>query len=173
MSTFKTSLFDLDSTTEAIPATKARKNGYDIPQIKLSYVSTPTVRRAKSVRSSDDIIKAFRASYEDGEIEYREHIKVAYLNQRNAIIGIQEVGSGTDTASLCDIKALFAGAILCRAASIILCHNHPSGALTASIADDKLTRNVKQGAELFNMRLLDHIILTEESFYSYNDNGRL
>ncbi len=170
---FPSTLFDLDFSADAMPATKARKNGYDIPQIKLSYVSTPTVRHAKSVMNSRDIIKAFRDSYEDGEIEYREHIKVAYLNARNAIIGIQEIGVGSDTSSLCDIKALFAGAILCRATSMILCHNHPSGTLTASAADDNLTRKVKDGAKLLDMKLHDHIILTEESHYSYNDNGRL
>ena len=164
---FATSLFDFDFSSE--PASKP----YDIPQVRLSYASTPQIRSSKTVKSSDDLIQAFRDSYEDGEIEYREHFKCAYMNHANKIIGIQEIGIGSAEMVVTDLKAIFTGALLCRASTIAVCHNHPSGTLRPSAQDDNLTRKIKEAAKFLDFRFLDHIILTEDSYYSYADNGKL
>lgn len=166
-------LFDFDFSGEKAAVSVAEPREYEIPQIKLSYVSSPKIRASETISTSDALRDAFRASYEDGMIEYREEIKVAYLSRSNKIIGIQTVGIGSDSASICDCKAVYVGALLCRANGIALCHNHPSGTLRPSIPDDKLTREIKEGANLLGLTFLDHLILTEDGCYSYHDEGRL
>ena len=83
------------------------------------------------------------------------------------------VGKGTTDASLVDVRHVLREAILRKASRIILCHNHPSGTLHPSTHDDRLTRQVQEAAKLFNISLLDHIIFTDNGYYSYADEGRL
>ena len=144
---------------------------YAIPQIKLTYVSD--CKPKEKTRCSSESAKMFRQFFDDGEIDYRESFKVMFLNRANRILGIQNISDGATDMCIVDKKMVFSAALLSNATSIILCHNHPSGNLTPSIHDDKLTDQIKNGAELLGMKVLDHIILTRESFYSYCDNGKI
>lgn len=153
--------------------TAPKTTGYDIPQIKLSYVRERRMTYAYSVTGSDTFASIFRPFYDTGEMDFHEVIFVAYVNRANKVIGVQRIGTGTESASVCDVKALFAGAILCRASGFALCHNHPSGGLRPSEADIKLTREIKQIATFHNLRFLDHLILTAEKHYSFHDNGMM
>lgn len=72
-----------------------------------------------------------------------------------------------------DTRLLFSAALLCRASSIIIAHNHPSGALSPSTADSAITRRIQQGGEMLSIKVLDHIILTPEDHYSFAENGGL
>lgn len=145
---------------------------YNIPTIKLSYVNDSPIQ-ASAIRNSKDSAKIFRESFEPGEIEMQEYFKVLYLNKRNKILGIHTISMGSSDATLVDMKILFSGALLAKAAAIIVCHNHPSGELRPSIQDDKLTHQIREGCKLLDIKLLDHIILTSSYFYSYNDESRL
>lgn len=145
---------------------------YKIPQVKLTYVSDNTEVYEPVTRSSQ-IAKIFREKWEDGELEYRESIKVAYLNRRNRVLGVMTVAQGGTSACISDIKLILTGALLANASGIILCHNHPSNSLQPSTQDDELTKEVKKGAIAVGLKLLDHIILTKDGFYSYQDIGRL
>ena len=80
---------------------------------------------------------------------------------------------GGVASTLVDVKVVARKAIEHLASAIILVHNHPSGNLNPSQADDKLTRQLQQAAQLLDIRVLDHIIITSQGYYSYNDNGRL
>ena len=163
------SLFSVEELAPGYEARKPMKKTYGIPEVKLSYVRETLL---KSNTSPDDFEAIFRKHYDTGEIDFHEVMFVAYVNRQNAVIGVQRIGTGTATMSPCDIKALFAGALLCRAEGIVLCHNHPSGTLRPSYADDNMTRKVRDAAKLLEMNLLDHLILTHESYYSYaNERG--
>ena len=70
-----------------------------------------------------------------------------------------------------DVKMIMQGALLANASVIILAHNHPSGNLNPSLEDRKLTEQVAEASKLFEIRVLDHLIVTSESFYSLSDNG--
>ena len=145
---------------------------YKIPQIRLSYVSDSTVEHPK-ISNSKSIADFMRSTYEDGDLDYRESFKVAYLNHANKILGFQTVSEGGTASTVVDVKMIFAGALLANASSIILCHNHPSGALTPSYQDDSITNNAKSAGRYLDIKVLDHVIITRDGFYSYNDEGRI
>ena len=70
-----------------------------------------------------------------------------------------------------DVKLIIQAALLANASAIIIAHNHPSGNLRPSIEDNRLTKRVAEAAKLFDIAVLDHLIVTSESFYSFSDNG--
>lgn len=146
---------------------------YKIPQIKLTYCSDVKPSEMAKIMSSESSADIFRESFEEGEIEFREHFKVMYLNRANKVIGVHTLSIGGMSHTVADVKILFSGALLAKASSIIVCHNHPSGNLKPSPQDDNLTRRIADGAKILDIRLLDHIILTDEGYYSYQDEGRL
>ena len=145
---------------------------YKIPQIRLSYVAdvTTDVKRANTSSICADLL---RASFEEGELDYREWFKVMYLNRALKPLGIQTISMGGTASTLIDAKVIFSGALLSNAHSIVLCHNHPSGSLRPSPEDDKITRKLVDGAKLLDLRITDHIIITSSAHYSYVDEGRL
>lgn len=145
---------------------------YKIPQIRLSYVSDVMVEKPK-VMDSMSVAKVFRETYEDGEIDYRESFKVAYLNRANKVLGIHTISTGGTVATVVDKKIIFSGALLANAISIILCHNHPSGTLKPSFQDDFLTREIVEAGKILDIKVLDHVIVTSKGHYSYNDERKL
>lgn len=145
---------------------------YNIPRIKMSYVSDST-RPTTKITGSADAAAMFRQTYEPGEIEMQEYFKVMYLNQAHKVIGVQTVAMGGTTMCAVDAKIIFGGALTAKATAIVLCHNHPSGNARPSIKDDQLTRKLRDGAKLLDIQVLDHIILTSESHFSFSDDGRI
>ena len=77
------------------------------------------------------------------------------------------------TATLVDVRLLYKRALELSAVAIILCHNHPSGKLNPSKADKQLTQKIKEGGTSLDIKLLDHIIITEKSYFSFADNGEI
>lgn len=145
---------------------------YKIPQIRLSYVADVEVK-VKFCKSSYDCAELFRASYEEGDIDYRECFKVMYLSRSLRVLGIHTISVGGTSATPVDTKMIFSGALLANAQTIILCHNHPSGNLKPSVQDDNLTRRLVEAGKLLDLRITDHIILSNSGYYSYNDEGRI
>ncbi|QCR24634.1 hypothetical protein C1N53_21265 [Pontibacter sp. SGAir0037] len=95
------------------------------------------------------------------------------LNRANRVLGIYETSTGGVAGTVADPKLIFVTALKACSSSILLCHNHPSGNLTPSAADLQLTKKMKQGGELLDIVVLDHIILTSEGYYSMADKGVL
>lgn len=149
----------------------ARPSAYGIPEVKLTYVHDSANK--PKITTSTASAKCLRETFDKGEIGYREFFKVAYLNRQNKLLGVQTVGMGGLSMCPADVRVIFTGALLAGASSVILCHNHPSGNGMPSPQDDKLTREIKNAGKLLNIPVLDHIILTPDSYYSYNDEGKL
>ena len=102
-----------------------------------------------------------------------EEIWVIFLKRNNQVISRMKITSGSAVASIFDLKKVMRHALLEKAEGLILCHNHPSGNLKPSPQDDMLTQKIKEAARLIDTRVHDHIIVTDGSYYSYNDEGRL
>lgn len=104
-----------------------------------------------------------------------EHEKfcVVFLNQANAVIAHEFVSSGGLTATTVDIKMIMRSAIQHLATKIIISHNHPSGNLKPSEADKQITQKIKQAAKLMDILLVDHLIIAEQSYYSFADERLL
>ena len=102
-----------------------------------------------------------------------EEVYVMFLNPQLCITGHALVSKGGVASAAVDVRVILREAILAGATRIILCHNHPSGNVRPSRADDKLTESVKQAAQTINIPLADHIIISSHDYYSYNDNGKI
>ncbi|MDE2291856.1 MAG: hypothetical protein KGL53_07215, partial [Elusimicrobia bacterium] len=103
----------------------------------------------------------------------REHFWRVDLDARHHIIGYEVVSVGTLTASLVHPREVFLGAILSKAAGVIVAHNHPSGDVDPSPEDRETTRRLKQGGELLGIPVLDHLIIADAKFFSFKERGLL
>lgn len=98
---------------------------------------------------------------------------VLYLNNANKIIHKEMLSKGGLTATTVDIKFIIKNALNCMATAICVAHNHPSGSLRPSEKDKSITRTIRKAADLFEIRLLDHIIVGHQDYYSFSDNNLL
>lgn len=122
------------------------------------------------ISSSRDMYNYFHPILCDSPVE---RCYVLLLNRMNRVLDHVLIGTGGLTATLVDIRLVMREALMKRATTIALCHNHPSGNTKPSRDDDKLTENLSQACKVMNIRLLDHIIVTDGDYYSYNDEARL
>lgn len=122
------------------------------------------------VRGSETVYERMRGQM---ELLNYEEFRVVHLSRANRIIFEETVSRGGTASTLVDVKLVMKSAVDKLSSGLIFVHNHPSGNLNPSPADDKLTRQLKSAAELLDIRVLDHIIITPHGYYSYNDNGRL
>lgn len=102
-----------------------------------------------------------------------EEVYVLLLNNNNRIIDHVRISSGGLTSSAVDVRVIMREALLKRATSIALCHNHPSGNNRPSSSDDDATRRVVDACAIMNIRFIDHIIFATNCYYSYRDEGHL
>jgi DNA repair protein RadC len=144
----------------------------NIPTIKVTFSHKVKMSEQPKITNSTIAANLFRPFYED-YMEYKEAFHVMYLNRANKVIGIQRTSEGGSTSCVVDVKQVLQPAIMANAAGIILCHNHPSGNLDPSSADIAITAQVKEAAKMFDITILDHIILTSESHTSFADEARL
>ena len=102
-----------------------------------------------------------------------EEFWVLYLNRGNKIMHKEQISRGGMSGTIADAKVIFKKALECNAAAIILAHNHPSGNLKPSDADLQLTKNIQQAGKVMEINVLDHLILSEQGYYSFADEGKM
>jgi DNA repair protein RadC len=143
----------------------------NVSEIKVSYC--PKIRSADrlKVQSSDDAYKIFLNNWDKGSINWREELWMIPLDQSGGVLGIFRVGAGGFAYVPADPKVLFSVALLTGATSIILAHNHPSGNLKPGVMDQALTTKAKEAGALLDIRVSDHLIITEEGYFSFADEG--
>ena len=103
-----------------------------------------------------------------GELSHEE-FWVIYLNNSNKVLQKQQLSKGGITGTLVDVRLVLKQALEVGATALILCHNHPSGTLKASEADKKITQNLKTAGLSLDIKVLDHIIVTEKAYFSFAD----
>lgn len=103
----------------------------------------------------------------------QEVFYILYLDRKNTIKSEYLLSKGTISSTVVDIRLLYKEAVQQAASSIIVAHNHPSGNLTPSQADIDITHKIKEAGKLFDITLLDHVIVSQKGFYSFADNGRM
>jgi len=104
---------------------------------------------------------------------HHEIFGVLYLNRAGRIKNFETISQGGITGTIADPRSLFKRALEEEAVSIILYHNHPSGSLRPSRADEELTQKIREGAKYLDIKLLDHIIVSDEGYFSFADEGRI
>ena len=102
-----------------------------------------------------------------------EEFWLLILNRANLVTKKELISRGGVSGTVVDTKIIFKAAVEHYACSIIICHNHPSGNLKPSEADIRITKNIKDAGKLMEIPLLDHLIITENGFYSFSDEGMM
>ena len=125
-----------------------------------------------AIRSSKDAADFIRQFYSD-DIGIFESFFLLLLDQSNTTTGYAKISQGGIAGTVVDPRIVAKYAIESLSPSVVLCHNHPSGNLKPSDADIAITNKIKAGLQLFDITVLDHIILTEDSYTSFADDGIL
>jgi DNA repair protein RadC len=140
-----------------------------IAEIQVSYNTNSRVKH--KITSSTSAYEILKSYWNEGRLELQEEFKVILLNRANDVLGIYNMSKGGVAGTFVDIKLLFAVALKCNASGIVISHNHPSGNLNPSDADRAITKKIKQASEIFDIKMIDHIIITHLGYYSFLDNG--
>ena len=145
-----------------------------VNEIKISYKEKIKTLKSEAINSSSDAAKLLFEHWNTDTIGLNESFKVLLLNNSNKTKGVFQLSSGGITGTVVDIRILFAIILKSLSVGIILAHNHPSGKLKPSEADKQITNKIKEAAAFFDVKVLDHLIITPDgSFYSFSDNGIL
>jgi DNA repair protein RadC len=148
-------------------------NALCIAEITLSYHPNVKPSLRPVISTSSDAINLLATLWDQDTLQLYEQFKVLLLNRRNAVLGLYHVSTGGITATVADPRLILAAALKAAAVSVILAHNHPSGGVKPSENDVALTMKLKEGASYFDIKVLDHIIITAEEHFSFADEGLL
>ncbi|MCX6257963.1 MAG: JAB domain-containing protein [Bacteroidia bacterium] len=147
---------------------KEIENDFRVKEIDITFKEERLIYN--SIKSSDDAYKFVKEVIYEG-LEIQEHFVVLYLNQGNKVIGYYKHSKGTINSTQVDVELIVAVGIKILAKAVILSHNHPSGTAEPSKPDQDITKKLKEAFKYFDIAILDHIIATKNSYYSFVDHG--
>lgn len=138
-------------------------------EIEISYKPKIKASERAKVITSSDAESVLRQAFPS--LEHREYFYALYLNRANAVLGYCQISSGGMAGTVMDQRLIFQTALKCNACSIVVAHNHPSGNTRPSEADKEITNKLKQSGKYLDLPILDHLILTDEHYFSFADEG--
>lgn len=144
-----------------------------VAEVELVYKTKVKASERPKITSSKDIYEVLKQIWDENKMEMQEQFKVIFLNRANRVTGVYETSTGGLTGTVADPRLILAAALKSLAVSIILSHNHPSGNLKPSRADEELTLKIKVAGSYHDIRVIDHIIITSEGYFSFADEGLL
>lgn len=146
-----------------------------IPEIKISVSFDKNVKKSElfKITSSRTAYELFKQTFNADTFNWHEEAILLCLNNSNKVVGFYKISSGGITGTVIDVRMIFTIALNSLATSIMLAHNHPSGTLVASQSDIDITKKLKSAGEVMDIKLLDHLIITDEDYFSFSDNGIL
>lgn len=127
-------------------------------------------REKTYIKTSSDVAEYLQTLLKDYK---HEVFAVFFLNRANKVNHFQIISEGGITGTVADPRVILKKALEEDAVSLILCHNHPSGSLKPSRADEELTTKIKEAAKYFDIKVLDHLIVSNDGYYSFADDGIL
>jgi len=145
-----------------------------VNEIRISYSGGLKASLLPKITSSQKAAIIAHKQWDKQNIELCESFQVMLLNNANRVKGMYEVSRGGITGTMVDLRILFAVMLKSLTTAVILVHNHPSGTLKPSEADKRLTQKIKRAGDLFDIKVLDHLILSPDGdYYSFADHGIL
>lgn len=144
-----------------------------VAEVELIYKTKVKASERPKVSTSKDSYEILLKLWNENRIEMQEEFKVLFLNRSNKVIGVYDASMGGITGTIADARLILAAALKALATAIILSHNHPSGNLTPSKADEMLTLRLKEAARFHDITVMDHVIISKEGYYSFADEGLL
>jgi DNA repair protein RadC len=124
------------------------------------------------ITNSESAVKIFRQFWDEEALSISEHMNVMLLNRANKVIGLYQHSKGGVAGTILEPEMIVLAAVKSLAKGVIIAHNHPSGNLRPSDADEVLSNNLKKALKLVDINLLDSLIITEDGFYSFTDEGK-
>jgi DNA repair protein RadC len=144
-----------------------------VAEVELVYKSKVKASERPQIVSSKDAYDLLQLLWEEGKMDLVEQFKVLFLNRANKVLCLYNVSSGGITGTVADPRLIYSAALKVNAVALILSHNHPSGALKPSRQDEELTQKIKGAGAFLDIKVLDHLIITSEGYYSFADEGLL
>lgn len=129
-----------------------------------------TIMTRPKISSSEDVFQLMKPLI--GELAHEE-FWIVYLNNSNRVLQTTQLSKGGITGTLVDVRLVFKKALALGAVAIILAHNHPSGTLRPSSSDIQLTKKLKRAGESLDIKVLDHLIVTEKAYFSLADESMI
>ena len=145
----------------------------NVAEVELVYKSKVKASDRTQITSCNDAYEVLQAIWEDGKLDLVEQFKVLFLNRANKVLCVYNVSSGGITGTVADPRLIYSAALKVNAVSLVLCHNHPSGSLKPSRQDEELTQKIKGAGTFLDIKVLDHLIISSEGYYSFADEGLL
>jgi len=142
-----------------------------VAEVELIYKSKVKASERPKITTSKDAYKILIKLWDENKIEFVEQFKVLFLNKANKVLGVYEVSTGGISGTVADPRVIFVAALKANCCAIIISHNHPSGNLKPSRQDEELTEKIKNGGQFLEIKLLDHLIVTNEGYFSFADEG--
>lgn len=146
---------------------------FKVAEIELTYKPSYKVIERPKINTSKDTYQLLMNYWDTGRLEFLEEFKIILLNRRNRTLGIINLSMGGFAGVVVDSKVIFAAALTACASGLVLAHNHPSGEVQPSHQDIELTKRLVEGGKILDIRVLDHLIISNEGYYSFSDNGLL
>jgi DNA repair protein RadC len=145
-----------------------------ISEVRLVYRTKIKSSDRLSVKCSKDAFDIFLETWDQDSIEHFEEFKLMLLSRSNKVLGIASISKGGINGTLADVRIILQFAIKANASGMIICHNHPSGALIPSESDIKIANKIREAGLILDIQLLDCLILTMDgTYHSFADNGLL
>ena len=144
-----------------------------VSEVEIVYKANVRPSERPLINSSRDAYETLLKVWDMDKIDYQDEFKVLLMNTANRVLGVYELSAGGLTATVADPRLILAVALKGLSVAIVIGHNHPSGNLRPSGPDNELTAKIREGARFFDIKLLDHIIVTRDGYYSFADEGLL
>lgn len=122
------------------------------------------------ITSPDDSYTFLLKIWDKSLLQLQEQVYVLYLNNANEVICWRCLHTGSSSETMFDVKLALAYALSCVASKVIIAHNHPSGKLQPSYSDIAFTNKLNKATEIMDIKLVDHIIITRFSYYSFKEH---
>ena len=144
-----------------------------VSEIELVYRSKIKATQRPLLRSSNDVFEFLLQHWNHDKIELIENAKAIFLNTACNVLGLLDISMGGTTSTTVDPKIVFLPAIKLNANRIILAHNHPSGRVNPSANDLLFTENICKAGMLLEIKIMDHMIISKDTYYSFADEGKI
>lgn len=145
----------------------------NVAEVELVYKTKVKASVRPGIKCSKDSYDVLYGLWDKDKIELLEQFNVLFLNKGQKVLAFANISSGGIDSTVVDPRLIFTYALKINATSIVLCHNHPSCNLKPSRADVLVTEKMKNGGLLLDIKVLDHLIISNEGYYSFADEALL
>lgn len=149
-----------------------KMNSWLVNEIEVIYRTGLKRETTVKIENAKNAVEELEPYFKQA-MEFKELFYCMYLNNNNEVLGIYKISEGGTISTVVDIKIILGTGLKILAQSMIIAHNHPSGKREPSNADHKITQAIRKGAKLFDMEVIDHIILTKNGYTSMANEGMM